>query len=268
MSIASFSGLASGIQWRDMIDQIMKLEARPVDLLRSRIKTLEAQTSAWGAFKGRIQTLNDAAKALASGEAFRKFQVSVGGAAGGGASPFTATVGSSASPGTYQVRVLGLAASEKLGSDIFASRTTALGIAGEFRINGARVEIAASDTLDDIARRINAANVGSGRSGVTASILSTGPDSYRLVLTSDKTGKAGIDLVDGPDGVLRSLGFLDGTTSVKHRTSNGARSDGFASATAVLDELMEWKVPPPIAEIILGPPGYSFAVTLDFASTR
>jgi flagellar hook-associated protein 2 len=263
MSIASFSGLASGIQWRDMIDQIMKLEARPVDLLRSRIKTLEAQTSAWGTLKSRLQTLNDAAKVLASGEAFRKFHVSVGGAAGG-ASPFTATVGSTASPGTYQVRVLGLATSEKLGSDIFSSRTTALGIAGEFRINGVRVEIAASDTLDDIARRINAANVGSGRSGVTASILSTGPDSYRLVLTSDKTGKAGIDLVDGPDGVLRSLGFLDGTTSVKHRTSNGARSDGFASATAVLDELMEWKVPPPIAEIILGPPGYSFAVTLDF----
>ena len=36
-SIASFSGLASGIQWRDLIDQIMAVEAAPIDRLQDRI---------------------------------------------------------------------------------------------------------------------------------------------------------------------------------------------------------------------------------------
>src|SRR5690606_13741178 len=138
---------------------------------------------------------------------------------------------------------LGLAAAEKLSGSVVSSRTEALGLSGEFLIGGVRVEVAATDSLDDIVARINRANSGPNASGVTASVLSTGPNQHRLILTSSRTGSAGIDLVDGASGILRSLGLLDETTSIKHATSSGARSDVFSSASTAIAGLRGFAAP-------------------------
>ena len=52
--VASFSGLASGIQWRDMIDQIMALEARPITALEQKVSLSQARITTWGAFKTAV----------------------------------------------------------------------------------------------------------------------------------------------------------------------------------------------------------------------
>ena len=70
-SVGSFSGLASGIQWRDMIDQIMEIEAaRRVDPLTSQIAAQRSRATAWTAYQGTLTRLADAAKALRDGSAF------------------------------------------------------------------------------------------------------------------------------------------------------------------------------------------------------
>ena len=254
--VASFSGLASGIQWRDMIDEIMTLESAPIMRLEEQITLSETRASAWTDFRTRVENLQKAALALESGSALRAFKA-VGQIPIGGTSSLTGVSASAdASPGSHLVNVLANATAEKLGSSVFASRTTALGLAGELRVNGKRVEISASDTLDKIVQRFNGAGA-----GVNASILTLGANEFRLVLTSAQTGAAGIDLVDGAAGVLQSLGLTDANTSIKHATSSGAKSDAFSSATAAVTSVLGFAVGPPNTVMIGGE-----AVTIDLAT--
>ena len=60
--IASFSGLASGIQWRDIVDQLVQVErSRTVTPLEQQIELRQQQKTAWSAFKTLTEKLNDAA---------------------------------------------------------------------------------------------------------------------------------------------------------------------------------------------------------------
>lgn len=263
MSNVTIGGLASGIQWQDLIDEMMRLERRPVDRLQLQVKTLETRSSSWGILRGYIQQLETAAKSLAGGEAFSRYSVAVRGLPAGTTAPFSASASGEAAPGSYQVTVHQLAAAEKLGGELFASRTEALGLEGEFLINGRRVAVEAGDSLEEVVANINAANTGANKSGVSASILKIDDGSFRMVLTSERTGAAGIDLVDGANGVLRGLGVLDGSTTLKHATGNGARSDSFQSASSPVAEQRGFRYPPPAGNLRLGPPGYSFAVMID-----
>lgn len=167
-STVSFSGLASGIQWQDMIDQIMQLERAPVRLLESRIKTVESRSGAWATFESRVSALGSALEALRTGLAFHAYRASLGGLPAGVPVPLTVSATENARAGTHTVRVLGVAAAEKLSGSVFSSRTEALGLSGEFLIGGVRVEVSETDSLDDIVARINRANTGTRPSGVTA----------------------------------------------------------------------------------------------------
>src|SRR5690606_26070785 len=227
--LMSVSGLASGIQWQDLIDQLLEVQSRPKKLVEAQIARLESRSSAWTTLRGRIETLEKAAERLADPAALWTYNAVVGGAAAG-AAPVAVTTGPGAAEGSYRVRVLALAAQEKLAGGVAASRSDALGVSGEFLVNGAVIRVTAADSLDDIAARINAAS----GAGVTATVVSSSADAHRLVLTSTRAGVQGIDLVDGASGVLRSLGFLDATVALKHQGSAGAASDAFASSTAAL----------------------------------
>jgi flagellar hook-associated protein 2 len=146
-----------------------------------------------------------------------------------------ASVTEGASPGIHSVRVMAIASAETLGSDLFASRATSLGLAGELRVAATRIEVEAGDSLDDVARRFNDV---SGTTGVTASVLNTGTGACRLILATRNTGAGGIDLVDGSAGVLRSLGFLDASAGIKNGTTSGARGDRFSDGVTAVGGLL------------------------------
>ncbi len=243
--IGTFSGLASGIQWRDLIDQIVTLESRPINRLQAQVDAGKRRTSAWSEFETKVRALKDAASAVA-GDALRTNKVSLS----GGTSIASASATSAAAVGSHAVRVLSLARAETLGGDVFATRSDALGMAGEFVINGRRIEVLSTDSLDAVARRINDANANGGM-GVSASVLSTA-SGHRLVLSSTKTGEAGIDLVDGAAGVLRSIGLLDSTTSIKTLNTSGATSDAFANTTATIAALRGFTAPPAAGAVNIG----------------
>ena len=183
---------------------------------------------------------------LADGTAFETFLTSVTGTG------LSASAGLGATPGSYQVDVLQLATYEKLGGDVFSSSTDPLGLSGEFVVGGRTVSIAATDSLDDIARVLNTANSGTNRSGASASVIQVGVGQFKLMLTADSSGEEGIDLVDGTDGLLRSLGFLDGSVAIKHATSNGATSDAYDDKTAAVVALMNLLGPPAAGAVTIG----------------
>lgn len=240
-SVASFQGLASGINFRDLVDQIIQAESRPVTLMKARTAEITRKSTAWGDVTARVRTLDARAADLADGTLFGAFRTSVTGWTG--AAPVSVAAGSSASPGSFALAVQRLASAEKLSGGTVASRSTALGLTGEFLVGGRAVAVQAGDSLDDVAAALNAVNTGSLRSGASASVVAAA-GGYRLVLTAAETGADGIELADGAGGVLRGLGLLDGTVALASPTSDGARSRGLASATLVVGSLLGLSTPP------------------------
>jgi flagellar hook-associated protein 2 len=251
--IGSFSGLASGIQWRDMVDQIMALEAsRKLTPVTDRQTAEQKRFDAWGSFSSLVSKFRDATKALRDGSAFGTFKVAASASATSGRALVSATASASANPGNYTVEVADVARANKVSGNIVASATTALGLSGEFSINGRAVTVAATDTLSQVRDKINALNVGATPSGVSASVLSTGSSAQRLVLTSDASGAGGIELVDGTTGVLTSLGVLDGTTSLNLTDTGGTQSFKVSSVTAAIATMLGVSMPAPSSITING----------------
>jgi flagellar hook-associated protein 2 len=250
--IVSFSGIASGIQWRDMVDQIMRLEAsRRLSPVQADISAQRNRREAWNSFNGLLGKLSAAAHPLRDGSAFGGFRATVS-TPSSGKSLLTASVNSSAAAGSYNVEVLELARAEKLSGGAFSGVSTALGVAGEIFLNGKRVELGAGDSLTAVRDRINAANSGTSPSGVTATILSTSPAEHRLVLTSDQTGARGIELVDGSGGALRDLGLVTGATVENAGPSGRPQTQRFTSTTSSLAGMLGITAPPETTTIEIG----------------
>jgi flagellar hook-associated protein 2 len=244
--IGSFSGIASGIQWRDMITSIMEMETqRRLDPLTTARSLEQKRYEAWGTWQSLVTKFRDASKSLRDATAFAQFKVTGGTSAASGRALFTASASTSASPGSYDVEVLDLARANKLSGAVQASANSALGITGEFAVNGGRVTIAATDTLSTVRDKINALNSGSTPSGVTASVLSTGASEYRLVLTADQTGASGIELVDDAAGTLQTLGLVDVNKTLNLGASGGAQTYKVSSSTAAIAAMLGVTMPPP-----------------------
>ena len=141
-----------------------------------------------------------------------------------------ASVNRGASTGSYTIEVLQTATAEQLSSSTFGDRLDQLNLSGNLLINGVGIEIKAEDSLLDINNKIN-----KSQSGVSASVVSVSSEDHRLLVTSNKTGAAGINLIEAGSGnLLDQLGFTNGIVSNKHIISDGLESDTFASRTSFI----------------------------------
>lgn len=139
----------------------------------------------------------------------------------------SAVAGPGCVPGVHRVEVIELARTERIYGSPEPDPTIPLEVTGEFHLNGRRVVVDRDLSLAEIRDRINAVNGGAHPSGVTATVLTAGTGSHRLVLTADHPGSRGIELVDGPGarGVLRWLGIADGTTAPNRSPSDPGRTE-------------------------------------------
>ena len=244
--IGSFSGLASGVQWRDLVDQLVSIDKqRRLAPVTARKTLAQNQATAWTSYQALAVKFRDAAKALRDSSAFGAFTVSGGTSASSGRTLLSASASFGATPGNYAVEVLDVARANKLSGTVVSSASTALGYSGEFAINGQKVTVVATDTLSVVRDKINALNVGASASGVTASVLSTGATQHRLVLSSDQTGAAGIEFVDDASGTLQSLGLVDSTKSLNLTSNGGIQSQRVSSTTAAIATMMGVTLPSP-----------------------
>jgi flagellar hook-associated protein 2 len=224
---------------------MIQLQSQPGVAMQTRITTAQSQLSAYQTYNGLLSNLESTTSLMRDGTAFQGVNANVSNAtASNGQSILSASALSGASPGSYAVKVLQTAQAEKLSGNTFSSSSTALGITGDFLINGKTVTLSASDTLTSVRDKINAVNSGSNASGVTAAIVTDSTNAQRLVLTSAQTGSAGINLIDGAQGVAQQMGWVDVSSTIKHVTSAGAQSDNFASATASIGSQLGLTVAP------------------------
>jgi flagellar hook-associated protein 2 len=244
-AVGTFSGLSSGIQWRDMVTQIIAIESkRLVDPLTTRQTKLSSSAAAWSEFRTVAATFRDAAKAVRDATVFNTFNASVSKSSSTSRELVSLTTSTSAAPGAYSLEVQQLASAEKLGGAVATTAATALGVTGSFAINSKTVTVTATDTLTTLRDKVNALNSGSTPSGVSASILQSSAGA-RLVLSADQTGAAGIELVDDDVGTLTSLGFTD-TSVVSNVTSDGyTQTNRLSSSTTAFATMLGIPLPTP-----------------------
>jgi flagellar hook-associated protein 2 len=244
LSTNLISGLTSGFDWRSMIDQLMAVEHRPVDLVKAKKTDTETKIKEWQTANTKLLALKTAAVGLKDPDIFQVFSASMStnSSAVKASDLLSVSTTAMAAPGTYNLKVTNLAQAQKLSSNPFTSQTTALGSnrAGDIVINGKVITINAMDTLAGVASRINNLNTGSSPSGVTASVINFGANDYRLILTSDKTGAKGINLLNGSSvNSVQAFGWKDNqAATIKNSITLGAQSDRFTSSNVAVKSLL------------------------------
>ncbi|RPI74968.1 MAG: flagellar hook protein, partial [Desulfobacteraceae bacterium] len=247
LSTNLISGLSSGFDWRSMIDQLMKVEHRPVDLVDNKKKEYQDKLTFFQDMNTRLLSFRTTAQSLADNDAFNLFSISLStNSSNYQASEFlTITANSAAMPGSHTVTMnanSSVAQARKISSKSFSSYDTALNLSGELVLNGRALKVETTDDLQDIMNKVNNLNSGSNATEITASILTVSVDNFRLVLTGDNTGADSFTIFDaGSDAqslLSSGLGFTDGATSVKNILSNGAQSEAFASSTQSVASLL------------------------------
>lgn len=227
------SGLSSGLDWRTIIDQLKSIEHRRIDLVEQRKKTYQSRRSAWQAINKKFLALKAVAESLGNPASFNLYNTILkSNTTVDAESLLSVTTGEDASPGTYRITIEQLATAQKLSSNGYASQSEALGLSGDLVIGGRTVKVSSTDTLAQIRDKINGVNHGTNASGVTASIVYYGSGGYRLILTSDREGAAGISLQNGGAfDLVGALGFLDASPkTVKTSVAGGHLSDTFSAA--------------------------------------
>ena len=228
----SFSGLGSGIDFEAAVDGIIAAKRVPIDRLEAKIETNQAQIddlivtrTLTTALQESLQDLHGAVtfdqsgSIFASKQAFASASRTDGGTPSDPANILGVSVTSSANAGNHTVEVLQTARAHRVGSGSFLSTSDDLGtarglaansISGDIEIAGVTIAVLSTDSLTDLADRINAANSGDNATGVSASIVSTADTENYLVLTVDQTGQTlGTDItLNDPDSILEQLGVL------------------------------------------------------------
>jgi flagellar hook-associated protein 2 len=198
MTAVTFAGLASGLDTSALVTQLVNAERAPANAIASHQADINSQKSIVGRLSAALSTLGTAVKALSLPTQTQPRTAS--------SSDGHVTV--AASPGAvatvHDVRVTSVAHSEITSSREFDSADAGVLGTGSVTIttgaNSKQIDYGSSDSLADIASKINDAGL-----GAKASVLFDG-SKYRLMVASTDTGKAAAaSFVDGGD----SLGLSD-----------------------------------------------------------
>lgn len=194
MATLSSPGIGSGLDIKNIVSQLVALEKRPLDSLKLQAATVQTKISAFGQIKSLVSTLSDAAGKLTSVTGWNAISTTSSDSKVVSASAVGGTL-----PTSFSVEVQGLAKAQATASAALFPVGGALG-AGTLRLELGKwsvapasftptsgvpvdIQILATDTLSDVASKINGANA-----GVTASVL-TDASGERLLLRGKNTGE-------------------------------------------------------------------------------
>jgi flagellar hook-associated protein 2 len=183
----SVSGLSSGINWQDILDKLQSVMKKKITIIKDQQNTLNDRLTAWKDLGSKLSDLKNAVNDLRDPWDYNVFTAKTT-SSNASVSPdslFSVSVGSTASPGVYQVQVLQTADYQKESSESFTSADQDAGKTGYLSINGKSVTLDGK-SLNQIKSDINSLNA-----GVSASIVKVADNDYRLVISSKTTGASG-----------------------------------------------------------------------------
>jgi len=231
------AGVGSGLDIENIVSQLMSIERQPLVSIQSQVSVTQAKISAYGTLKSAVSSFQDAMKELSTLDAFRKFA-----STSSDEGVMTASADADAAAGIYNVSVSRLAQNHKLGSNEFLDTATVGGGAGDALTltvagNSTTIDLSAAQNLSQMRDAINSA---SDNPGVTATILNTGDNNQRLILTADESGfDSRVELSYGGSVNAATFGFAvtnqDGLgaalTDLTHLDASYS-IDGFALTSA------------------------------------
>ncbi|MDP2016435.1 flagellar filament capping protein FliD [Hydrogenophaga sp.] len=228
MSTISSPGLASGIDVKSIVSQLVALERAPLAPLQTQANSMQSKLSVYGNIKSMVASLGDAAAKLSTASGWNTVTATSSNAAAVGA---TAAAGAASTSLSIEVQQLAKAQStasaaiplaSSMGSGLLSIQLG--GWSGNTFTpgSGAAVEVTvqATDTLTQIAAKINEAGA-----GVSATVLRDA-SGERLLMRSNDTGeeKAFRVQVTDDDGLpndaagLSRLAYDPGTATGATRT--------------------------------------------------
>lgn len=223
----NFSGLATGLDTKAIIQALMAVERRPITALEKKKKSLQGERNLFGTLETKLRELETKANALKTASSFLEYKTALD-----KEEFLSASASTAASAGSYDIEVVDLAkgqVSTTLGKSDKDATTYGTGTFAIQFAEGAPLTItigSADQTLEGIARAINS----QGQGKVTAQVLDTGAGTnrYQLVVNSKDTGAKSAftflpDTVSpGLDGLLTELNANKTTTaSDAHIKVNG-----------------------------------------------
>ncbi len=251
MAITMATGIFSGLDTGQIIDQLMALERRPLEKLSQKKAFYDAKISAYGSLSSTLETLKTTLSSLKGDSIFSMSTSS------SDESVFTATASSLTSEGTYTIKVNNIATAQSVYSAQFSTENSAIADLSTYATqklqiqvgNNAAVEIdidSSNNTLTGIKDAINNANT-----GIRASVISDDGTNYRLVISSESTGASNrivIKVDEDYDGVFEESPDETDTTGLSRLAfnatydSNGNVTGGITSMTqsqAAVDASLE-----------------------------
>ncbi len=238
--MVSAAGLGSGLDIQGLVDDLMKIERKPLTLLENKQSTYEAQLSAYGKIKSAMSDFESAMKDMGSLEKFQVYAVD-----SGDENKITATVSSAASVGSYNIIVSQLASTHKLASTGFSDSTSSIGQTGTIRITVGTdsFDVVIDNDTDSLEGIKNQINLAADNTGVKATILNVddgvGGTESRLVLTADDSGSDNAITIADVSGIVAAT--LDLTTEMSPAQDAKATVDGFnvTSSTNSFNDVVE-----------------------------
>lgn len=226
----SFGGLASGLDTKAIITALVAIEERPIRALEAKKTSFGKQKSLFGDLRGLLEKLTTATKALKKTTDFLQMK-----AASDDEQILTANAGSTATPGSYRIKVLELAKAQLNVSTGSASPTASLGGPASLQIDvgGTSHLITVGDpqtpvTLQSIAAAINAEDTAQDM-GVRAEVVDTGDlqnggaNRYQLVVRATKTGSEGAFTISVDSGDQAFADVIDSVASHQLTAGTPAR---------------------------------------------
>jgi flagellar hook-associated protein 2 len=195
MAAISFGGLGNGLDFGQVVTELVNVQRQPIDALNQKKQNLQSKVSDYGLLGTKLLALQSAADTLRLSTSFDQNQATVS-----DDNILTATSTTTAGAGSYSIQVTQLAQAHQItnkAAKAVGSTSTAIVSGGSatftFKVGtGSNQMVTLSDgaTLEDLRSAIN--DLGAG---VTASIINTGTESspaYRLTLTATSPGASNV----------------------------------------------------------------------------
>lgn len=238
----SVGGLVSGLDTNSIIDQLTALEQQKVAAVTKKQSQSQLRLSALGSLQSKLSSLASKARSLSKVDNFSLFKSK-------SSDEDTATISGTGEglEGSIGVNVRQLATSWKVASKALADSITPLNSTGKLTLSKSKaalkadpsstsvdITINSSDSLKDIANKINAAS----GVGMTASIVNFGNGDSRLMLNGVDQGSDGFSITEAAGGtVLTTLGLKSSTSRQVSDFNFKLAAGGAATSTSKLSEL-------------------------------
>jgi len=249
MSDIKVQGLVSNTNWGNLIqDMIKNQKTATIDPLNSKKAAYQAKLTAWQDFNSLLRSLGAyiSSNKMATSAGYALFSTSLT-TTYSGITPnniLSVSVSSANGPGTYNIEVMQLAETEKFSSAAFGSKTAAIGEGewtGDIIVNGKKITVANTDSLIDVASKINNASA-----DATATIVSVSATEHYLNIESNVQGEHVLEVQNGSsldilaDKLKLHSGTLPAYKQFAHAGSGGEHySSVFANTATDIKTLLD-----------------------------